>query len=45
MNGAEQNHTFAERHLKSGEAGKGLAFEAKPLPEDILTLTAICMLK
>ena len=28
MNGAEQNHTFAERHLKSGEAGKGLAFEA-----------------
>lgn len=28
MNGAEQNHTFAERHLKSGEVGKGLAFEA-----------------
>lgn len=28
MNGAEQNHTFAEQHLKSGEAGKGLAFEA-----------------
>lgn len=28
FDGAEQNHTFAERHLKSGEVGKGLAFEA-----------------